>query len=211
MHLPQIFGRAADRGALEGQFQINWGFFFQGAGPANSVTSRPIDTRLAHFFQQLPPDLIGTVPISCPHARLATNPGQLAVRTLLRGAGLRLATGQSVAKVLGERMLTKAELGHNAANEQTEQARILRDGGLLHETPLWYYILKESELRHNGNRVGSMGSRIVAETIYAAIRFDPNSYWNFPGKRKLPPIWNFPDGPQRIYGLSEFFRLAQLF
>jgi hypothetical protein len=210
MHLPQMFGRTSMGDPLDEKLEINWGFFFQGAGPASALTARPIDTRLAHFFQQLPPDLIGAIPISCPHARIAKDPPQLAVRTLLRGAGLRLASGQTAARALGERPLSEAELSHSADGEQTEQGRILRDGSLTHETPLWYYVLKESEVRHNGNRVGPVGSRLIAETIHTALRFDPNSYWNHPAAKGSPPIWKFPDGPTRIYGLSELFRLAPL-
>lgn len=211
MHLPEIFGRTTMSGALDAKLEIDWGFMFQGAGSVGALSARPIDTRLAHFFQALPPDLIGTVPISCPHARIAKNPSELAVRTLLRGAGLRLASGQSVARAFGEPVLTETELRHNGENKQTEQGRILRDGGLLHQTPLWYYILKESEVRHNGNRVGPVGSRIIAETIHAALRSDPKSYWNHPAVGEMPPIWKFPDERTRLYGLSEFFRLAALF
>jgi hypothetical protein len=210
MHLPQIFGRATDRGALEGRFQINWGFFFQGAGPANSVTSRPIDTKLAPSFQQLPENLIGAAPVTCPHFRIAQNPSQLAVRTLLRGAALRLTSGQSAARAFGLRVLSEAELTQNFDGDETEQGRIVRKMGLAREAPLWYYILKESEVRHNGNRVGPVGASLIGETIHAALRSDPQSYLNSGVGDKAPPIWKFPRNGNRIYGLSEFFRLAPL-
>src|ERR1700693_2425457 len=47
MHLPKIFGRTPDRGALDDKLEIKWGFFFQGASPEGALTSRPIDTRLS--------------------------------------------------------------------------------------------------------------------------------------------------------------------
>ena len=210
MRLPQIFGRTPDRGALDDKLEIKWGFFFQGASPEGALTSRPIDTRLSEPFHELPADLIGTPEVACPHFRIAKNPAQLAVRTLLRGAGLRLASGQTVARAFGERVMSARELSQNCDGEETEKGRILREAGLVQETPLWYYILKESELIENGNRVGPIGSHLVAETIHAALRSDPSSYLNQPSANNSPPIWKFPDGNMRIYGLSELFRLAPL-
>jgi hypothetical protein len=32
-------------------------------------------------------------------------------------------------------------------------------------TPLWYYILREADVQRNGNRLSSVSSRIVAETL----------------------------------------------
>jgi len=209
MLFQEIFGRTPDRGPLSNRLEINWGFFFQGAGPVGAtVTSRPIDTRLSLPLHELPEDLIGVHHVTCPHSRIAKNPAQLAIRTLLRGAGLRLASGQMAAQAFGECVLTKAELTQNSDGEETEQGQILREKDLVRETPLWYYILKESEVRENGNRLGPVGSYLVAETIYAALRSDPNSYLNQPNANDFPPLWKFPEGCIRVYGLSEFFRLA---
>jgi hypothetical protein len=209
MRLPQIFGRTSEQGPLNKELEINWGFFFQGAGDGRAVTSRPIDTRLAPPFQALPDDLIGVAQIACPHLRLAKNPAELAVRTLLRGAGLRLASGQSAAGTLRESVLGEEELSQNFEGQETVQGRILRETGLARNTPLWYYILKESEVRHNGNRVGALGSRIIAETLAAALRADPDSYLNRAGKGELPPAWRFVGANLQFYGLSEFFRMAR--
>ena len=35
--------------------------------------------------------------------------------------------------------------------------------GLHEKTPLWYYILKEAQVRSGGERLGPVGARIVAE------------------------------------------------
>jgi hypothetical protein len=208
MLLPKILGRTSDRGALDAELEINWGLFFQGAGPGGALTTLPIDTRLACPLQELPVDLVGVVEVTCPHFRIEKNPAQLPLRTLLRGAGLRLGSGQTVAQALGESVLSLAELTQNSRGEETEQGRILRETGLVHDTPLWYYILKESEVRNNGNRVGPVGSHIVAETICGALRADPDSYLNQSGIESIPPVWTFSDGPRQVHGLSEFFRLA---
>jgi len=146
--------------------------------------------------------------MGCPHFRIEKNPTQLPVRTLLRAAGLRLASGQAAALMFGEPVLSVTELTQNSIGEQTEQGRILNENGLTKKTPLWYYVLKESEVRENGNKLGAVGSHIVAETIHAALRCDPRSYWSQPDHENYPPIWEFPERPRRIYGLSELFRLA---
>ena len=58
---------------------------------------------------------------------------------------------------------------------------MLDAGGFQTKTPLWYYILKEAEVMANGNSLGPVGSRIVAETIIGQIRQDPDSFLNVPG------------------------------
>ena len=45
-------------------------------------------------------------------------------------------------------------------------------------TPLWYYVLQEARFQQNGNRLGSVGSRIVAETLIGLVRKDRTSYLN---------------------------------
>jgi hypothetical protein len=210
MFLPHILLRNPDRGALAEDARLNWGLFFQGAGAPSALTARPIDTRLSFPLHELPDDLIGVPQISCPHARIAANPAELPLRTLLRGAGLRLASGQTAARQFGEPVLTDAQLTRDSLGEETSQGRILRESHLLGETPLWYYILKESEVRENGNRLGPTGSHIVAETIYHSLRTDPDSILNVEPFENIPPIWNLPDGSERIYGLTQLFRLAPL-
>lgn len=108
----------------------------------------------------------------------------LARRNLLRGYLLSLPTGQAVAEELGIDMLTEAELKENTdssdagkkRNDATNKA--LDDGGFIDKTPLWFYVLKESEVREQGNSLGEVGSKIAAETIIGHIKHDPDSYLN---------------------------------
>jgi hypothetical protein len=58
---------------------------------------------------------------------------------------------------------------------------ILVEAGFLERTPLWYYVLKEAEVRANGNSLGELGSRILCETIIGLLVNDPNSYLNQEG------------------------------
>ena len=58
----------------------------------------------------------------------------------------------------------------------TEEELGLRSAGWTPETPLWLYILRESAVRENGDRLGEVGGRIVAEVLYGVIHEDPESY-----------------------------------
>jgi len=51
------------------------------------------------------------------------------------------------------------------------------------ETPLWYYILREADVRQAGDRLGPAGSRIVGEVLIGLLEFDPGSV------RHAPQSW----------------------
>ena len=75
----------------------------------------------------------------------------------------------------------------------------LRRPGWSGETPLWLYILRESSARHDGDRLGEVGGRIVAEVLHGVIARDPESYL------AVEPGWT-PTLPAR----GEGYRLADL-
>lgn len=84
----------------------------------------------------------------------------LAFRNLKRGQALGLPSGQDVARLLGVTpVLGGAEL---SAPEPT---------------PLWFYILKESEIA-GGERLGPVGARIVAEVLIGLLVNDSRSFVN---------------------------------
>ena len=88
----------------------------------------------------------------------------LAVLDLIRGKYLGLPTGQDVAKILGLHPLQPRDLSRGLHGD------LLRYYDFDEKTPLWYYILKEAEICTGGNRLGPVGSYIVAETIVELIR-----------------------------------------
>jgi hypothetical protein len=56
-------------------------------------------------------------------------------------------------------------------------------------TPLFYYVLKESELMEDGERLGDVGGAIVAEVIVGLLQLDPSSFLSAPGwTPELPTI-----------------------
>jgi hypothetical protein len=84
------------------------------------------------------------------------------VRDLERGQGVGLPSGEAVALHIGATPLTPREVG-------------LERAGWSAETPLWYYVLREADVRSQGQRLGPVGGRIVAEVIMTLLARDPAS------------------------------------
>lgn len=219
--LLEIMSRSRQPGTLEDEWEIDWGRYFQGAStvPTMAMTSRPIDARIIEPLFHVPAQTFQLFSAARRSLGVSTMPdptsqtSELPVVSLVRGAGLHLASGQSAAAALGEPELTEAELTQDRrAGARTAAGAILLEtrmtGGSDTGTPLWYYLLKESEVRNNGNRLGPTGSRIVAETVYAALLHDPDSFINRPDAGPHPPIWKLRGNEIRITHLNQLFRLA---
>ena len=73
--------------------------------------------------------------------------------------------------------------------------------GLERSTPLWYYVLKEAELREDGARLGPVGGRIVAETLIGLLELDPESFL------QMQPDWT-PTFGTRDFGITDFLSFA---
>jgi len=174
--LDQLFTFTALSGELGGfdtlpqLWIIEWEHFVNVGTPFNRT--RSIDTMVVEPLFELP-DLQGNP--------LQGDRGRLAVRNLLRGYLLRLPTGQAVAAALGQRLqgvrnipvLSPQQIRDVAASE--EQVQVLRDAGFLERTPLWYYILAEAASLEGGERLGPVGSTIVAEVLVGLVRRSANS------------------------------------
>ena len=71
--------------------------------------------------------------------------------------------------------------------------------GWIGETPLWFYILREADALHQGDRLGPVGGRIVGEVLVGIIDADPESF------RSVDPDWT-PTLPSRragVFGLAD--------
>lgn len=134
-----------------------------GQSHAQMNHARKLDAQLALALQTLPEFQQMNPPPPAPMISLST-------RNLLRGRLVSLATGQQVACAIGTPALTPGELiqGLNPA-----QVNVIRKHGFDEETPLWYYILREAMIQENGNRLGRVGSQIVAETLVGLIQNSP--------------------------------------
>ncbi len=154
---------------------IEWDRFTDKGSSDPAHFARKIDTLLVPPLAQMVNEGTGEALQDDVHKPIREMLRFLAQRNLLRGYLLSIPAGQSVAKAMGVAPLTEAELRQN--NSDGINAA-LEEGGFLERTPLWYYVLKEAEVRANGNTLGELGSRIVSETIIGLLANDRTSYLN---------------------------------
>lgn len=104
----------------------------------------------------------------------------LARRNLRRSYKLNVPTAQSCYAAMQQTgvrpfwMLTPQQIA--SGSEQRRQA--VMAGNFHVETPLWFYLLKEAEVINDGEKLGPLGSHLVANTLLGLIIEDPNSYWH---------------------------------
>jgi hypothetical protein len=140
--------------ALDGR-RVDWALLFDVPGREPAQRAKPIDGQLPRSLIELPQAITGAVEDEAYRS--------LAARDLVRGEGTGLPSGERVAALLGARTLAEDELG-------------LRRHGWEGETPLWLYILRESAVLADGDRLGPVGGRIVGEVLLGVIGSDPESY-----------------------------------
>ena len=195
---PQFFGMIFDP-AGEGQADpvdlrggaraprrfIGWETFFNFPSHAADVRrNKLIDSNLSTPLFNLP---LITIPDGSP-------PTSLPQRNLLRGLTWSLPSGQAIAQAIGEPALEPGQL------------RELAGYGLGFErsTPLFYYVLKEAELRTSGRTLGPVGGRIVAEVFIGLLQTDPNSF--LVAQPSFRP--SLPPGNTGTFTMNEFLTFA---
>jgi Animal haem peroxidase len=164
----------------------DWSLFFAlDARPAPQASKR-IEPRLAGPLMRLPEAMVGAV--------AKEEEASLAYRDLERGRDCDLPSGEGIARLMGVEPLTREEVG-------------LEPYGWSDETPLWYYILREAELRHAGERLGAVGGRIVAEVLLGLLLADPTSYLGAKPDWK-PVLPSSQEGEFRMADLLAFAGVA---
>ena len=143
---------------------IDWPFF---AGP---FKSNRIDSKVTPVVADLPESAI---PDDIKYI------GNLAHRNLIRSRQIGLCSGEDLAAYYGygrEHLPTHVIEPDKSANHLYIQGHEFR-------TPLWFYLLKEAE--HAGtahsSRLGKVGSLLVGEVIFGAIKWGEHSVLNDPG------------------------------
>ena len=147
---------------------------------ASPKPNKRIDTKLSSTLFALPfvaPNMPG-------------NPRSLAQRNLLRHLTFELPSGQRVATAMGVPKLGREELAE------------LRGLDLDKETPLWYYILKEAEVREDGRTLGPVGGRLVAEVFIGLLQGDHMSYL------RQDPDWRPTLGRDGGFEIADLLRFA---
>lgn len=187
--LTSLFVRPGRKGPVNPDHAVEW-FHFTSSRQA----VQDIDTLLADPLSHIPDESIDPFVTSpMPH-----EPHMLAFRTLCRGAATRLPTGQQVRVALEPNAVLQVPDANFAWQK-------LQELEFAHETPLWYYILLEAETNGNHVRLGTIGSRLVAEIIEAALLHDPSSILSQGSGGWQPPDWTIDGKQQRIVNL---YRLA---
>jgi hypothetical protein len=150
-------GRSSDgsRMPLPSDWAIDWQRFFELSQPS---TGRRNQSRLIDPL------------IASPLFNLPDGGPPLPVRNLIRGLRFELPSGQSVATAMSIPRLTTKEISQGPDGAEAAAQ------GLVDQTPLWYYILKEAQVHTNGKHLGAVGSRIVAEVFIGLLQGDPHSY-----------------------------------
>jgi len=149
---------------------IGWQTFFD-FGDGEVKPNKRLDTHISTPLFQLPLGSIDTArgePIG---------PTSLATRNLLRHITWDIASGETVAERMGASRLSPGDLA-----DISDVAPLLAN-----RTPLWLYILREADLMHDGNHLGAVGGRIVAEVFIALLTLEADSLLNNPGWRPTLP------------------------
>ncbi|ASP32781.1 peroxidase [Labrenzia sp. VG12] len=130
-------------------------------------------------------------------------------RNLRRGQLLNLPTAQACLagfEAQGVRLdpLTPEEIASGPTGAQVIA------GDFVDQTPLWFYVLKEAEVKASGEHLGPLGSRLVAETLVGLVAASSNSYWHMSGSDN--GRWHPVDGVrpcgEPITSLEAFMRAA---
>ena len=162
---------------LEPDWVIDWKRYFDFrnlvTGAPNPVKANAIGPRLVETMGSLPTYIRPTSPASkVPRTKTTFN---LAKETLHRQLEFRMASAQTMIDAINATMpvalkidkLTDDELAGSQSQPIGKAFGAFPE--LLEKTPIWFYVLREAEVRGNGNRLGPLGSRLVAETFHAAV------------------------------------------
>jgi hypothetical protein len=157
---------------LSADWVIDWRHFydFEPLNRYRPVAQHNVSAKLDTVFNMHLDDVTGA-----PDEKIEQMQKAITVRNLLRGFYLGLPTGEEAAEWMGEKPLTRKQLADGL------HEGLLDDPAFWGKTPLWYYVLKEAELLGfnkegvPGNRLGPVGSRIVAETLVGLIKNSPIS------------------------------------
>jgi Animal haem peroxidase len=157
---------------------IDWQTFFD-FGDGRARQNKKIDTRLSTVLF----DLMG---------QPQDEPTSLATRNLLRNLTMKVPSGQRVAKAMKAPVLAPADL------DDLEMFHLSK------RTPLWFYVLREAQVTADGQHLGPVGGRIVAEVIIGLMKGDRQSYL------RQDPDWTPTYGPDGSFGTVDLLKAADV-
>jgi hypothetical protein len=165
-------------GPVPPEHTVDWALQIDVEGRPPAQRAKRIDPRLPAPLIALPTQISGSAP--------GSDYASLANRDLQRGQAVGLASGEAVAERLAVPALSAEQVG-------------LAAHGWEGATPLWFYILREAEVLHDGDQLGPVGGRIVGEVLVGIVDADPESFLS------IDPDWT-PTLPGRragAFGLAD--------
>jgi Animal haem peroxidase len=167
---------------LPSNWVIDWRRFFD----FGTVSGNPnFQLNLAHLIDPLLVQKLHNLP----------GGASLPSLNLRRGVQKRLPSGQDIAKAMGLPALTPTEISTGA------DGAVAKAHGFDKKTPLWYYILKEAQMKADGRYLGPVGKTIVAEVFVGLAQGSKGSYLQsgqfkprfgkVPGKFTIVDLLNF--------------------
>jgi len=190
---------------LPGEWGFQWKYFLPGIGDADGPVdehlpqpSYKIDHVIARPLSTLPDSVAGPETVVSGMSKELAQ--ELAVRNLLRGMRLGIPCGEDVARAMSITPLTPDEVFAEGAVELPDGVRRRLAG----HTPLWFYVLREADVRAGAAHLGPVGGRIVAEVLVGLLAGDPLSFLS------VDPTWR-PTLPSREPGtftLSDLVNFA---
>jgi hypothetical protein len=184
---------------LPANYVVDWTSFF-GSLPGRTNLAENIDASISEMLYDIPKQtedafrfqtsLTAASHFACGGKMIPALPEM----TLKRGSKMRLPSGEEFARRFKRKPIDPIVLfpGQNdffAAD-------------LNRRTPLWYYLLREAEVEPNPEsplpppinrqlqKLGTLGSRIVSETLYQLLKADSESISN-KGRKWKPPKFTF--------------------
>jgi Animal haem peroxidase len=188
--------------ALPTDCRVQWKYLLPGTsdapGPHDAELPQPsyrLDAVLSNPLGALPKS------VAKPEEIVPGQPPKIAqslpIRNLIRGLRLGLPSGQDVARAMGVDPLSDNELLCDLGLSD----RTRRD--LIGAAPLWFYVLKEAEVKADAAHLGPVGGRIVAEVLVGLLSGDPLSYLS------VDPNWT-PTLPSRVEGIFDLTDIIEL-
>jgi hypothetical protein len=115
-------------------------------------------------------------------------------RNLRRGTRMNVASAQACIASLERDLNVKIDRLTKDELRSGRTGRAVQQGGFDDATPLWFYVLKEAEVMGGGDRLGPLGTHLVAGTLMGLLMTDTDSAWNTPGS--IDGKWHPVDGAQ---------------
>jgi hypothetical protein len=206
---------------LPATYVIDWDYFFFISSPVN--IGQAIDTFITEMMYGLPEQAAkafhfqSTFAAVSPARDSAQMSPALPETTLKRGSRARLPSGQEFARAFGYKLIDPEQIP-----ALPEDKDFFEQSGLNMRTPLWYYLLREADLEARSDpgegtetkapiqKLGSIGSRIVAEVFYQLLHTDCESVLHA-GKKRKPPEFVFGTSkkPRPILSLPDLIEFVQ--